>query len=100
VPPDPPRTGRAHIDFSGAAAAGIGLVGLVFGLGQTTVWGWGSPGVIGPLVVCVGAFALLVVRERRAHDPLVDFTLLRRRRNYLGATISQGVRAWPRWASG
>jgi MFS family permease len=47
--------------------------------------------VIGPLVVCVGAFALLVVRERRAHDPLVDFTLLRRRRNYLGATISQGV---------
>lgn len=91
VPPDAPRTGRAHIDFSGAAAAGIGLVGLVFGLGQTTVWGWGSPGVIGPLVVCVVAFALLVVRERRAHDPLVDFTLLRRRRNYLGATISQGV---------
>jgi MFS family permease len=38
VPPDAPRTGRAHIDFSGAAAAGIGLVGLVFGLGQTTVW--------------------------------------------------------------
>jgi MFS family permease len=47
--------------------------------------------VIGPLVVCVVAFALLVVRERRAHDPLVDFTLLRGRRNYLGATISQGV---------
>lgn len=91
VPADTPRTGRAHIDFSGAAFAGIGLVALVFGLGQTTVWGWGSPAVIASLVLCVVAFALLVLRERRARDPLMDFTLLRRHRNYLGATISQGV---------
>ena len=91
VPSDEPRAERAHIDFSGAAFAGIGLVGLVFGLGQTTVWGWGSPAVLASLVLCVAAFALLVLRERRARDPLVDFTLLRRHRNYLGATISQGV---------
>lgn len=91
VPADEPPSSRAHIDFSGAAAAGIGLVALVFGLGQTTAWGWGSPGVIAPLVVSVVAFALFVLRERRAHNPLMSFGLLRRSRNYLGATISQGL---------
>ena len=44
VPADVRQGERAHIDFSGAAAAGIGLVTLVFGLGQTTVWGWARRG--------------------------------------------------------
>ena len=42
-----------------------------------------------PLVVCVVAFALFVMRERRAQNPLMSFGLLRRSHNYLGATISQ-----------
>jgi EmrB/QacA subfamily drug resistance transporter len=88
---DPVPAGRAHIDFSGAAAAGVGLVALVFGLGQTTAWGWSSPGVIAPLVVAVVAFTLFVLRERRAKNPLMSFALLRSSRNYLGATISQGL---------
>ncbi|WP_433502317.1 MFS transporter [Pseudonocardia halophobica] len=91
VPADVRRTGRVHVDLSGAVAAGTGLVALVFGLGQTTAWGWSSPGVIVPLVVCVVAFTAFVLRERRAHDPLMNFALLRRSRNYLGATISQGL---------
>jgi EmrB/QacA subfamily drug resistance transporter len=91
VPVDEPRTGRAHVDLTGAATGGLGLVAVVFGLGQTAVWGWSSPGVIGSLVVGVVAFALFVHRERRAKNPLMSFALLRERRNYLGATISQAL---------
>ncbi|MDT7553704.1 MAG: hypothetical protein QOI16_2240 [Pseudonocardiales bacterium] len=91
VGPDPAPAGRGHVDFSGAAAAGVGLVALVFGLGQTTAWGWSSPGVIAPLVVSAAAFVGFVLRERRAENPLMSFSLLRQRRNYLGATISQGL---------
>lgn len=91
VPVDQPRTGKAHIDFSGAALLSVALVGLVFGLAQTTVWGWTSPGVLLPLVACVVAAVLFVLRERRAHNPLMSFSLLRRHRNYLGATLSQGL---------
>jgi EmrB/QacA subfamily drug resistance transporter len=91
VPADVRSTGHTHVDFSGAAAAGTGLVALVFGLGQTTAWGWSSVGVIAPLAACIVAFTLFVLRERRAHNPLMSFALLRRSRNYLGATISQGL---------
>jgi len=45
--------------------------------------------VIGSLVVGVVAFALFIHRERRAKNPLMSFALLRERRTYLGATISQ-----------
>lgn len=91
VPADQPRTGKAHIDFTGAGLLSLILVGLVFGLAQTTVWGWTSPGVIVPLVVCVVSAALFVRRERAAKNPLMSFSLLRRHRNYLGATLSQGL---------
>lgn len=91
VPADRPRTGKVHIDFTGAGLLSLILVGLVFGLAQTTVWGWTSPGVIVPLVVCVVSAALFVLRERRAHNPLMSFGLLGRHRNYLGATLSQGL---------
>lgn len=91
VPVDRPRTGQTHIDFSGAALLSLTLVGLVFGLAQTTVWGFTSPGVLLPLVVSVVAATLFVLRERRAHNPLMSFSLLRRHRNYLGATLSQGL---------
>lgn len=69
----------------------ICLVGLVFGLSQSTVWDWTSAGVIGPVVVSVAAGALFVLRERRADNPLMSLRLLREKPNYLGATLSQGL---------
>ena len=91
VPADEPRTEGAHIDVSGTALLCVALSGLVFGFSQTQSWGWGSPGVIGPLVVSVVAAGLFVLRERRARNPLMSFGLLAHQRNYLGATLSQGL---------
>ena len=46
VPPDPPRQGHVHVDLSGSILLCITLVGLVFGLSQSTAWGWASPGCV------------------------------------------------------
>jgi EmrB/QacA subfamily drug resistance transporter len=79
---------RPHIDVSGTVLLCLALVGLVFGLSESQPWGWSSAGVLAPLAVSLVAAVLFVLRERRATSPLVDFALLRRR-NYLGATLSQ-----------
>ena len=47
--------------------------------------------VLLPLIVAALAAALFVIRERIADPPLMSLDLLRRKRNYLGATISQGI---------
>jgi MFS family permease len=91
VPADPPRTEPAHIDLRGTVLLSICLIGLVFGLAQSQVWGWTSAGVLLPLAASVVAVAGFVVVERRTADPLLEFGLLRRYPNYLGSTVSQGI---------
>ena len=91
VPPDGPRRRGVHVDLPGAALLGLVLVGLVFGLAQTTSDGWTAPDVIVSLVVAVVAAVLFVRRERRIDDPLLDLRLLGTSRDYRGATISQGL---------
>ncbi|GAA4941486.1 EmrB/QacA subfamily drug resistance transporter [Actinomycetospora succinea] len=91
VPPDPPRRRGVHVDLPGAALLGLVLVGLVFGLAQTTTEGWTAPDVLVSLAVAVLAAVLFVVRERRVADPLLDLGLLARSRDYRGATISQAL---------
>jgi EmrB/QacA subfamily drug resistance transporter len=91
VAPDTPREDRPHVDLSGAALICVALVGITFGLSQTQLAGWGSVSVALPLAVGVLAAIVLVVHERRCRAPLLDFRLLSRHRNYLGATVSQGL---------
>ena len=91
VPPDPPREERTPIDLIGATLIGVTLVGLVFGLAQSTLSGWAAPEVLLPLVAAVVAGVLFVLRERRIAAPLMDLHLLRANPNYLAATISQGL---------
>jgi len=91
VPADKKVDGKVRVDFTGALLLCVTLIGVVFGLSQTAVWDIGSPGVWLPVVVGAVAGVLFVLRERRAHNPLMSFALLGRHRNYLGATISQGL---------
>lgn len=91
VPPDPGSGPRPKVDLIGSLLLCLALVGVIFGLTQSQVWGWTSPGVIGPLGLAGAAGAAFVVVERRISHPLLDFRLLARHRNYAGATISQGL---------
>lgn len=91
VPADGPRTGRVHVDISGSALFCVALVAGVFGLSRTQTTPVSDPTVVIPLAVSFVALGLFVVRERRAANPLMSFSLLRANRNYLGATLSQGL---------
>jgi EmrB/QacA subfamily drug resistance transporter len=91
VPQDAPRDEHVHVDFTGTILLCLALVGLVFGLSQSQGATWNSADVLLPVAVSIGAGFLFVLRERLAKNPLMDFSLLREHRNYLGATISQGL---------
>jgi EmrB/QacA subfamily drug resistance transporter len=77
VPASSERTDR-HIDFPGAALAALGLGGPVFALIEQPRLGWGSPGVLGPLLVGVALLVAFVLRERRARDPMLPLGLFAR----------------------
>jgi EmrB/QacA subfamily drug resistance transporter len=73
-PPDRP------LDALGAAL----LAGATSSLMLTCIWGgrrygWGSPEIAALIVATLGLSGALVVRERRAADPIVPFGLLRTR---------------------
>ncbi|PJJ62267.1 MFS transporter [Compostimonas suwonensis] len=89
VGPDREGSGPRRVDLAGTLLLSLGIIGLVFGLSQSQAWGWSSPGVYGPVILAVVAAVLFVIVERRVKEPLLDFALLRRHPNYLGATISQ-----------
>jgi EmrB/QacA subfamily drug resistance transporter len=91
VPEDAPRRDPGHVDLAGAALLCVALIGLCLGFTETQGEPWISVPVVLPLAAAVLAAALFVVRERIADPPLMSLALLRRHRNYLGATISQAV---------
>lgn len=91
VPADAPPKEHVRIDVAGTVLLSLTLIGSVFGLAQSQVWGWTSAGVLVPLVISVVAAAGFVVVERRSANPLLEFGLLRKYPNYLGATLSQAI---------
>ena len=91
VPADAPRRDPARVDLAGAVLLCIALIGVCLGFTETQGDPWLSVPVLLPLIAAALAAALFVIRERIADPPLMSLDLLRRKRNYLGATISQGI---------
>ena len=74
----PESRGRAaRIDLPGVAMAAIGAVALAWGLVRTADVGWGSPQVIGALILAAVLIAGFVAWERRASEPMLPLHLLR-----------------------
>ena len=91
VPADAVAYQRPHVDLKGTVLLTVTLVGLVFGLSQSQAWGWGSPGVLAPLVISVAAAVVFLRIERSSPNPLMDLRLLQRHPNYMGAVMSQFI---------
>ncbi len=76
-PADEPAGERQRIDVVGAVAAGIGLLGLTYGVIEAPTRGWDDPvvllAVVGGVLVLVGFF----VWERRLHGavPVFDYAV-------------------------
>jgi EmrB/QacA subfamily drug resistance transporter len=91
VPADPPSSEARQVDLAGTVLLSVAIIGVVFGLTQSTPWGWRSPAVIIALALSVVAAVSFVFAERRSSSPLMSFDLLARHPNYLGATVSQFI---------
>lgn len=89
--PKETRAPGVRVDVMGAALFCVALIGVVYGFSLTQSIGLDSAAVVIPLLVSAGAIACFVLHERRAADPMLNLSLLRHKRNYLGATISQGL---------
>lgn len=79
-------TASRTVDVAGVALSTTALTSLTLALIQASSWGWGAPAVIALLAASVVLFAAFVAAERRAAQPVIDFSFFRRR-NFLGSTI-------------
>ncbi|WP_448810049.1 DHA2 family efflux MFS transporter permease subunit [Agromyces bauzanensis] len=72
---DEAHPGRERIDWLGAGLGVVGLGGTVFALIESSRLGWGSIGVLLPLVVGILALVAFVLWERRAPQPMLPLSL-------------------------
>jgi EmrB/QacA subfamily drug resistance transporter len=65
----------ARMDYRGLAliVAGVGL--SVFGLQQSSIWGWGNPAIEICIVVGLAILAVFVSVERRTASPLINMQI-------------------------
>jgi MFS family permease len=80
-------------DLPGALTGTAGVTGLVFAISRGAEWGWGSAGVLVPLVVAVGLLVAFVVIEARSRSPLMPLRLLANRHTSaaVGAILVYGM---------
>jgi EmrB/QacA subfamily drug resistance transporter len=65
----------SRMDYRGLALI-VGGVGLsVFGLQQSSIWGWGNPAIEVCLVVGVALLGVFVAVERRTESPLMNVAI-------------------------
>jgi EmrB/QacA subfamily drug resistance transporter len=72
------RGATRNFDVAGAVLITAGLVSVTYGIVRTDTLGWGSPGVLGPLLaglVLLGLFGL--VEARLAKAPLIPLSIMR-----------------------
>jgi EmrB/QacA subfamily drug resistance transporter len=77
VPESPVRT-PGRISWLAAVLLSGWLVALLLGVSEAPVWGWGSPRVIGLIVLAAVILVVWVVVELRSKDPLIDMHMMRR----------------------
>ena len=86
--PETERGGRAKFDVAGMTLLALGVTALLLGVNRGGSWGWASPGVLGCFVVAVVCVPLFFSVERRAEEPMLPLSWLRRR-NVTGPIASQ-----------
>ncbi|MFE0652053.1 MFS transporter [Streptomyces sp. NPDC059534] len=89
VPESAHRAG-GRVDWPGVALLSAAVLALLGGVGAAKDGAWGSPGVLGPLLLGAALLAGWVAVELRAAEPLVDLRALAGREAapfYLGAFL-------------
>jgi MFS transporter, DHA2 family, methylenomycin A resistance protein len=68
-----------HLDVTGVVALALGLLGITFGLIESSTHPWGSGLVAGPIVVGLALVGAFLLWERRVASPMLPVRLLRAR---------------------
>jgi EmrB/QacA subfamily drug resistance transporter len=76
----------ARLDFPGAILATLGLGGVVYGLIESNVSGFGDPLVLVSFAVGTLALVAFVFVERRSREPMMPLVLFKSR-NFSGANL-------------
>ncbi len=86
---------RQPLDLPGVALAGLGLVGVTFGLIRGNALGWGSATILASMGIGILLLAVFVFREQRTSSPMLDLRLFRARgfsvANASGFLMSAGM---------
>ena len=78
IPVTPRADGQRHFDVTGAVLVTAALISATYGIVRTDTVGWGSPGVLIPLIGGVALLAaFLIVEARFAEEPLVPLSIFR-----------------------
>jgi predicted MFS family arabinose efflux permease len=67
----------APMDLPGAVLLGVGLSSLLLAIAEGEAWRWGSPSIIGLLVLAVVVLSAWTVQQLHASSPLVELRLMR-----------------------
>jgi EmrB/QacA subfamily drug resistance transporter len=73
------RSEDRRFDFLGTVTFLIGLTGLVYGISKGGISGWGSPMVIGGLILAAVLLPAFVLIERNHRAPMLDLSIFRSR---------------------
>lgn len=73
---DTARPARTPLDLPGTVTAAVGLVGLVFGLGNAATYGWTNLLTIAPTTAGLALLVAFVLIERRTRHPLLPLTVV------------------------
>lgn len=84
------RGTRAPLDVAGTLLAGLGVLGVVYGIVRGNDAGWDSPEVIGSLALGAALLVGFVLWERRAPAPLLPLRLFRDRSFTLANAVGLG----------
>src|ERR1700761_6176829 len=71
-----PRRADVHIDLLSVVLASVGMVGLVYGLGQAAAAGWSSGSVIGSLAAAVVLLGGVILRQAGHSDRLLPLRVI------------------------
>ncbi|MCC6830411.1 MAG: MFS transporter [Thermoleophilia bacterium] len=80
--------GRPRVDVLGALLLGAGLACAMVPLAFAPLWGWTAPATLGLMALGAAGLAACLVRQTRAHDPLLDLALFRRSRLFAAASAA------------
>jgi MFS family permease len=75
--PESPVRSPGRVNWLAAGLMSLGISGLLIGIAQTTVWGWGSPKTLALFGFGIAFCVLWVAVEVRSRYPLVDMTMMR-----------------------